>query len=111
MDTKTERFASELRTATEVQRVAREHGTSLTIEQAHEAWAEHSDDYCAQWLCWRDENPRIEILQALTKYRERHAKTAHTGKHTISCSCNSIASAEADESRIFTTTSTTTATS
>ena len=75
MDTKTERFASELRTATEVQRVAREHGTSLTIEQAHEAWAEHSDDYCAQWLCWRDENPRIEILQALTKYRERHAKT------------------------------------
>ena len=74
MTTKTERFASELRTAKEVQRVAQEHGTTLTIEQAHEAWAEHSDDYCAGWLCWRDENPRIEILQALTKYRERHAK-------------------------------------
>ena len=84
MDTKTERFASELRTATEVQRVAREHGTSLTIEQAHEAWAEHSDDYCAQWLCWRDENPRIEILQALTKYRERHAKTLARSNKQVS---------------------------
>ena len=82
MDTKTERFASELRTATEVQRVARENGTTLTIEQAHECWSEHSDDYCAGWLCWRDENPRIEILQALTKYRERHAKQLRRSNDT-----------------------------
>ena len=74
MDTKTERFMRELCTAEMVQSVAKEHGTVLTIAQSHEAWAEHSEDYCAQWLCWRDENPRIEILQALTKYRERHAK-------------------------------------
>jgi hypothetical protein len=59
----------QLRTAELVRSVAIEHGTVLNIEQAHEAWTEHSDDYCAGWLCWRDENPRVEILQALTKYR------------------------------------------
>ena len=53
----------------------------------------------------------IKLLRAGWSIRLRYVKTANTGKHTISCSCNSIASAEADESRIFTTTSTTTATS
>lgn len=53
----------------------------------------------------------LSLLCAGWSIRLRYVKTAHTGKHTISCSCNSIASAEADESRIFTTTSTTTATS
>jgi hypothetical protein len=65
---------AELRTSAEVQRVAKEHGTPLTIEQAHECWLEHSNDYCASWLSWRDTNATIEILQALTKYRERHSK-------------------------------------
>jgi hypothetical protein len=73
METKTEQFTRELRTAEEVRRVAKEHGTTLTLAQAHEAWAEHSDDYCAGWLAFDSESPRIEILQALTKYRERHA--------------------------------------
>ena len=53
----------------------------------------------------------IKLLRAGWSIRLRYVKTAHTGKATISCSCNSIASAEADESRIFTTTTTTTATS
>ena len=54
----------------------------------------------------------FSLLRAGWSIRLRYVKTAHTGKHTISCSCNSIASAEADERRIFTpTTSTTTATS
>ena len=54
----------------------------------------------------------LKLLRDGWSIRLRYVKTARTGKHTISCSCNSIASAEADESRIFTpTTSTTTATS
>ena len=53
----------------------------------------------------------FSLLRAGWSIRLRYVKTAHTGKHTISCSCNSIASAEADESRITTTTTTTTATS
>ena len=54
----------------------------------------------------------LKLLRAGWSIRLRYVKTAHTGKATISCSCNSIASAEADERRIFTpTTSTTTATS
>ena len=54
----------------------------------------------------------LKLLRAGWSVRLRYVKTAHTGKHTISCSCNSIASAEADERRFFTpTTSTTTATS
>lgn len=68
---------AELLTSQEVQRVAKEHGTNLTLEQAHECWCEHSDDYCAGWLCWRDVNPTVEILQALTKYRARHAHVAN----------------------------------
>ena len=52
----------------------------------------------------------LKLLRAGWSIRLRYVKTAHTGKHTISCSCNSIASAEADESRIFTTTTTTTTT-
>ena len=53
----------------------------------------------------------LKLLRAGWSIRLRYVKTARKGKHTISCSCNSIASAEADERRIFTTTSTTTATS
>lgn len=53
----------------------------------------------------------LKLLRAGWSVRLRYVKTAHTGANTISCSCNSIASAEADESRIFTTTTTTTATS
>lgn len=64
----------EYRTAETVRQIARDHGTTLTLEQAHEAWAEHSDDYCAGWLAWGNDNPKIDVLQALTKYRERHAR-------------------------------------
>lgn len=73
----TTRFMAELRTSEEVQRVAKEHGTTLTLEQAHECWCEHSDDYCAGWLAWRDTNATVEILQSLTKYRERHPHVAN----------------------------------
>lgn len=48
----------------------------------------------------------LKLLRAGWSIRLRYVKTAHTGSATISCSCNSIASAEADESRIFTTTTT-----
>lgn len=64
---------AELSTAIRIQQEAlAAKGIALSVEQAHEAWAEHSDDYCAGWLCWRDENPRGEILEALTKYEARH---------------------------------------
>ena len=54
----------------------------------------------------------LNLLRAGWSIRLRYVKTARVGSATITCSCNSIASAEADESRIFTpTTSTTTATS
>ncbi len=53
----------------------------------------------------------LKLLRAGWSIRLRYVKTAHTGTATISCSCNSIASAEADERMIFTTNSTTTATS
>ena len=52
----------------------------------------------------------IKLLRAGWSIRLRYVNTAPPGKHTISCSCNTIASAEADERRIFTTTTTTTAT-
>jgi hypothetical protein len=53
----------------------------------------------------------LKLLRAGWSIRLRYVKTARTGSATITCSCNSIASAEADERRIFTTTTTTTATS
>jgi hypothetical protein len=53
----------------------------------------------------------LKLLRAGWSIRLRYVKTARVGSATITCSCNSIASAEADERRIFTTTSTTTATS
>lgn len=73
MTTKTERFASELSTACTIQRVVlHAKGVGIDAVKAHEIWAEHSEDYCAQWLCWRDSDPTNEILQALTKYEGRH---------------------------------------
>ena len=53
----------------------------------------------------------LSLLRAGWSIRLRYVKTARKDSKTISCSCNSIASAEADERRIFTTTTTTTATS
>lgn len=53
----------------------------------------------------------LSLLRAGWSIRLRYVKTARSGSATCSCSCNSIASDEADERRIFTTTSTTTATS
>ena len=53
----------------------------------------------------------LKLLRAGWSIRLRYVKTARSGSATITCSCNSIASAEADERRIFTTNSTTTATS
>ena len=53
----------------------------------------------------------LKLLRAGWSIRLRYVKTARKGTATISCSCNSIASAEADERRFFTTTTTTTATS
>ena len=52
----------------------------------------------------------FSLLRAGWSIRLRYVKTAHTGTATISCSCNSIASAEDDERRIFTTTTTITTT-
>lgn len=70
---KTIRFKSELSTALRIQTILlHAKGVAIDVEKAHEIWAEHSDDYCAGWLAWRDEDPTNEILQALTKYEGRH---------------------------------------
>lgn len=75
MTTKTERFIDELETARFVQQVARErYNAEMTIEQAHACWAEHSDDYCANWLKLDAERPNGEACQAITKFQERHGK-------------------------------------
>ena len=47
-------------------------GAILTPRQCYELWQEHSDDYCAGWLVFRDRDPSSEILQAYTKWSERH---------------------------------------
>lgn len=52
----------------------------------------------------------LKLLRAGWSIRLRYVKTARKGTNTITCSCNSIASAEADERGIFTTTTTTTET-
>lgn len=73
MSTKTERFMSEYKTALAVFRVILdEKGDELDVESAHQLWAEHSDDYCAGWLSFRDEDITSEVLQAYTKWRGRH---------------------------------------
>jgi hypothetical protein len=74
MTSKTTRFMAELSTAMTIQQFANARGIIIDIEKSHDAWAEHSDDYCAGWLAWRDEDPTSEILQALTKWQERHGK-------------------------------------
>jgi hypothetical protein len=68
-----ERFKMQVETAQIVQVVASAHGTLISLTDAQEAWWEHSQDYCAEWLTFDSpERPRVEVLQALTKYRERH---------------------------------------
>lgn len=69
---KSERFRSEWGVALLVQQVAARRGLHLLLEQAHEAWAEHSDDMCASWLLPDFERPEAEIAQAITKYQARH---------------------------------------
>jgi hypothetical protein len=74
MTTKTDRFMREYNTAARVQFEANKRGAKLTLEQAHEVWAEHSDDYCAEWLAPDAENPVAEIRRAITAWQHRRAK-------------------------------------
>lgn len=69
----TDRFMSEMSTAQCVQAISFNIGLNLTLRQAHECWAEHSDDYCAGWLDWRNpSDPSGEIMEALTRWQARH---------------------------------------
>lgn len=75
MTHKTERFMAELETAQFVQRVAEDrYNAKMTLEQAHACWAQHSDDYCANWLVLDSERPHAEASQAIVKFQERHGK-------------------------------------
>ncbi len=67
-------FARELETARWLRRIAATRGTELTIEQAHEAWAEHSDYYCAQWLAPDAENPTAEAWRAIEQWKARRMR-------------------------------------
>lgn len=67
-------FARELETARWLKHVAIKRGTLLTIQQAHEAWAEHSDDYCAGWLAPDSENPTAEAWRAIEQWKARRMR-------------------------------------
>lgn len=71
---KSVRFAAELETATWLQGIAKTRGYKLTLIEAHEVWAEHSDAYCAQWLLADSENPKAEAWRAITVWWHRHRK-------------------------------------
>lgn len=48
-------------------------GAILTPRQCYDLWQEHSEDYCVGWLAFRaPNNPSAEILEAYTKWQERH---------------------------------------
>lgn len=82
---KSERFLSELSVARHVQSVAHQRGLQLELEQAHEVWAEHSEDMCAGWLLPDSESPEAEIAQALTKYQARHSHVVGSGAKCHRC--------------------------
>lgn len=83
---KNDRFASELYTAEWLVRVAAMHGKVLSVVQAHQAWAEHSDDLDASWLVPDYEQPRGEALGAITKWQARHGATRQGEQLTKSIS-------------------------
>ena len=67
----TEVFIMHLNTAQDLQRKAAESGLTLTLAQSHEAWWEHSQDYCAQWLAPDAASGPAELLIAARKYLAR----------------------------------------
>lgn len=71
---KSVRFAAEMETAMWLQAVAKERGHKMTLVEAHEAWAEHSDAYAASWLLVDSENQRAEAWRAITVWWHRHRK-------------------------------------
>lgn len=74
VERRTHEFEYEYRTASTIQRVVKERkGLELTLIEAHQLWAEHSDDYAAGWLVFSEEK-ESEILQALTCWLARHRK-------------------------------------
>jgi hypothetical protein len=71
----TDRFMREWETARRIIKEAQKRGTTLTLEQAHAVWVDHSDDYCAQWLVFDAADPVAEIWRAITKWQARGGKT------------------------------------
>jgi hypothetical protein len=73
MSARSQRFAEELSTANRIQTtVLHAKGVSIDVVKAHEIWADHSNDYCATWLCVDSADPTGEILRALAKYEDRY---------------------------------------
>lgn len=72
MSAKTDRFVREMQTALRIKEEAAKRGYNLSLEQAHEVWDEHSNDYCAGWLVFDAADPVAEIWRAITKWESRH---------------------------------------
>ncbi len=68
---KTDIFIMHLETAQDLQKIALEAGFAMTLRQAHEAWWEHSQDFCAEWLIPDAVSGRQELLVAARKYFAR----------------------------------------
>lgn len=69
---RTSRFIAEYQTAQRIKTEAAKRGHDLTLEQAHNVWAEYSAERAAQWLVFDSENPVAEIWRAITCWTERH---------------------------------------
>ncbi len=67
-DQRTTRFVREMATALRVKEEAQKRGHNLSLEQAHQCWAEYSDDYCAGWLVFDAADPVAEIWRAITRW-------------------------------------------
>jgi len=67
-------FIMHLNTSTDLQKEAANYGITLTLEQAHEAWWQHSQDYCAGWLAKDSENGPAELVIAARKYLARRER-------------------------------------
>lgn len=68
---RTLRFAAELKTARWIRKVAKERNYALSLHEAHEVWAEYSNDYCATWMLPDAENPDVEAWRAISLWDSR----------------------------------------
>lgn len=66
------RFVTELQTACTIAATGAKRGTSLSLPEAHEVWAEYSAEKCAQWLDFAPDDPVSDIWRAITMWQARH---------------------------------------